>query len=212
MRTLSILCNLTVMWSDITNKREVYQLSSYAINGQSSCLLFLVLQIFYLFLFLKVICFISLRMYGTKCTGCKTTIPANEFVMRALGNVYHIQCFVCTMCGHRLEKGQEFALKDNKLYCKDDYGKLPSKGSSSSPPHKQQQESKSTLSLLLVICVGCSKPRVNNLFPSRLKLLSQARPGAQTSIWNQFYFHMKEISFFYGKDGHRDPFWERGLR
>lgn len=48
------------------------------------------------------------------------------------------------MCGHRLEKGQEFALKDNKLYCKDDYGKLPSKGSSSSPPHKQQQESKST--------------------------------------------------------------------
>ena len=83
-------------------------------------------------------------MYGTNCSGCKTTIPANEFVMRALGNVYHIQCFVCTMCGHRLEKGQEFALKDNKLYCKDDYGKLPSKGSSSSPPHKQQQESKST--------------------------------------------------------------------
>lgn len=73
------------------------------------------------------------KMYGTKCSGCKTTIPANEFVMRALGNVYHIQCFVCTMCGHRLEKGQEFALKDNKLYCKDDYGKLPSKGSSSSP-------------------------------------------------------------------------------
>ena len=83
------------------------------------------------------------RMYGTKCSGCKTTIPANEFVMRALGNVYHIQCFVCTMCGHRLEKGQEFALKDNKLYCKEDYGKLPTKGSSNSPPHKQQQESKS---------------------------------------------------------------------
>ena len=81
-------------------------------------------------------------MYGTKCSGCKTTIPANEFVMRALGNVYHIQCFVCTMCGHRLEKGQEFALKDNKLYCKDDYGKLPTKGSSNSPPHKPQQESK----------------------------------------------------------------------
>ena len=101
-----------------------------------------------LYLFPKVMfgfCFfLSFRMYGTKCSGCKTTIPANEFVMRALGNVYHIQCFVCTMCGHRLEKGQEFALKDNKLYCKDDYGKLPSKGSSSSPPHKQQQESKAT--------------------------------------------------------------------
>ncbi|XP_029195579.1 LIM homeobox transcription factor 1-beta-like isoform X6 [Acropora millepora] len=80
------------------------------------------------------------KMYATKCTGCKATIPANEFVMRALGNVYHLQCFVCAMCGQRLVKGQEFALKDNKLYCKDDYGKLPTKGSSNSPPHKQQQE------------------------------------------------------------------------
>ena len=94
-------------------------------------------------------------MYGTKCSGCKTTIPANEFVMRALGNVYHIQCFVCTMCGHRLEKGQEFALKDNKLYCKDDYGKLPSKGSSSSPPHKQQQESKATFLNVMLPYVCC---------------------------------------------------------
>lgn len=82
------------------------------------------------------------RMYATKCTGCKATIPANEFVMRALGNVYHLQCFVCAMCGQRLVKGQEFALKDNKLYCKEDYGKLPTKGSSNSPPQKQQQESK----------------------------------------------------------------------
>jgi len=85
--------------------------------------------------------FCSYRTYGTKCSGCKTTIPANEFVMRALGNVYHIQCFVCTMCGHQLEKGQEFALKDNNLYCKEDYGKIPIKGPANSPPRKQQQES-----------------------------------------------------------------------
>ena len=84
-------------------------------------------------------------MYATKCSGCKTTIPANEFVMRALGNVYHLQCFLCAMCGQRLVKGQEFALKDNKLYCKEDYGKLTTKGSSNSPLHKQQQESKSQI-------------------------------------------------------------------
>ena len=45
------------------------------------------------------------------------------------------------MCGHRLEKGQEFALKDNNLYCKEDYGKIPIKGPANSPPHKPQQES-----------------------------------------------------------------------
>ncbi|KAK3742896.1 hypothetical protein QZH41_018929, partial [Actinostola sp. cb2023] len=69
------------------------------------------------------------KVFGTKCSGCKKTIPANELVMRALGNVYHLQCFVCAMCGHVLEKGQEFALKDNQLYCKLDYAKLPKQSS-----------------------------------------------------------------------------------
>ena len=86
--------------------------------------------------------FFGPRVYGTKCSGCKKPIPANELVMRALGNVYHIQCFICTMCGHPLEKGQEFALKDNKLYCKEDYGKLSVNSSTNNTSHKIQQESK----------------------------------------------------------------------
>ena len=58
--------------------------------------------------------------------------------MRALGNVYHLQCFVCAMCGHRLEKGQEFALKDNKLYCKEDFEKLSSNPKVNSRPHESK--------------------------------------------------------------------------
>lgn len=121
------------------------------------------------YLFVITIRFFFLRVYGTKCSGCKTTIPANEFVMRALGNVYHIQCFVCTMCGHRLEKGQEFALKENKLYCREDYGKLPAKGSSSSPPRKQQQESEFLVLIRFVdifLFLSVMKTEWFNIYPS----------------------------------------------
>lgn len=89
--------------------------------------------------------FFSYRVFGTKCSGCKKTIPANELVMRALGNVYHLHCFVCAMCGHVLEKGQEFALKDNKLYCKMDYAKLPKQSSRRSRINNNDNDSSKTI-------------------------------------------------------------------
>ena len=41
--------------------------------------------------------------------------------MKALQNVYHVDCFKCFECGDKLEKGDEFILKDNKLYCSADF-------------------------------------------------------------------------------------------
>ncbi|XP_020915885.1 LIM homeobox transcription factor 1-beta isoform X3 [Exaiptasia diaphana] len=85
------------------------------------------------------------KVFGTKCSGCKKTIPANELVMRALGNVYHLQCFVCAMCGHVLEKGQEFALKDNQLYCKLDFAKLPKPSNRRNRVNNENNESSKTI-------------------------------------------------------------------
>ncbi|XP_028394707.1 LIM homeobox transcription factor 1-beta-like isoform X3 [Dendronephthya gigantea] len=61
------------------------------------------------------------KLFGTKCSHCGEPIPSNELVMRTAGHVYHINCFACVVCECRLEKGQEFALKDNKLYCKEHF-------------------------------------------------------------------------------------------
>lgn len=70
------------------------------------------------------------RLFGTKCSTCKQDIAANELVMRALQNVYHLHCFKCDECGRNFEKGDEFGLKDNRLYCKDDlHGIKREKGS-----------------------------------------------------------------------------------
>jgi len=70
------------------------------------------------------------RLFGAKCSTCKQDIAANELVMRALHHVYHLHCFKCDECGRSLEKGDEFGLKDDRLFCKDDFnGIKPEKDS-----------------------------------------------------------------------------------
>lgn len=41
--------------------------------------------------------------------------------MRAKDNLYHIDCFHCVACRRQLIPGDEFALKDNELFCKEDH-------------------------------------------------------------------------------------------
>ncbi|XP_071509449.1 LIM/homeobox protein LMX-1.2-like [Diadema antillarum] len=63
------------------------------------------------------------KLFGTKCNACLQSIPSSELVMRALSNVYHLRCFTCVICDQQLKKGDEFVLKENRLYCKEDYTK-----------------------------------------------------------------------------------------
>ncbi|UYV75326.1 LMO1 [Cordylochernes scorpioides] len=51
------------------------------------------------------------KLFGTTglCSACNKTIPAFEMVMRARGNVYHLECFACQQCNHRCEI--EFAVE-----------------------------------------------------------------------------------------------------
>ncbi|XP_035218618.1 LIM domain only protein 3-like [Stegodyphus dumicola] len=64
-----------------------------------------------------------LRLFGTTglCSACNKTIPAFEMVMRARGNVYHLECFACQQCNHRFCVGDRFYLFDNKVLCEYDY-------------------------------------------------------------------------------------------
>ncbi|GIY76372.1 rhombotin-1 [Caerostris darwini] len=64
-----------------------------------------------------------LRLFGTTglCSACNKTIPAFEMVMRARGNVYHLECFACQQCFHRFCVGDRFYLFENKVLCELDY-------------------------------------------------------------------------------------------
>ncbi|XP_013415182.1 LIM homeobox transcription factor 1-alpha isoform X1 [Lingula anatina] len=63
------------------------------------------------------------KLYGTKCNRCRQPIPPNGLVMRALDHVYHMQCFICVVCGHQLQKGEQFVMKDGQLLCRLDFEK-----------------------------------------------------------------------------------------
>ncbi|KAJ8871759.1 hypothetical protein PR048_028096 [Dryococelus australis] len=44
------------------------------------------------------------KLFGNTghCAACSKVIPAFEMVMRARNNVYHLECFACQQCNHRL--------------------------------------------------------------------------------------------------------------
>ncbi|KAL1456627.1 hypothetical protein WDU94_001342 [Cyamophila willieti] len=43
--------------------------------------------------------------------------------MKTLDNVFHVQCFVCVVCGCRLQRGEQFVIKQGQLFCRPDYEK-----------------------------------------------------------------------------------------
>lgn len=44
--------------------------------------------------------------------------------MRAsVENIFHLKCFVCVVCGVRLQKGDQYVIKQSQLFCRPDYEK-----------------------------------------------------------------------------------------
>ncbi|XP_064608868.1 insulin gene enhancer protein ISL-1-like isoform X2 [Liolophura sinensis] len=68
------------------------------------------------------------RLFGTKCAKCSLGFSKNDFVMRAKNKIYHIECFRCTACSRQLIPGDEFALRDDGLFCKADHEVLERSG------------------------------------------------------------------------------------
>ncbi|XP_048098448.1 insulin gene enhancer protein isl-1 isoform X3 [Alosa alosa] len=62
-----------------------------------------------------------IRLYGIKCAKCNIGFSKNDFVMRARSKVYHIECFRCVACSRQLIPGDEFALREDGLFCRADH-------------------------------------------------------------------------------------------
>lgn len=61
------------------------------------------------------------RLFGTKCDKCSLSFRKDDFVMRAKTKIYHIECFRCSACERQLIPGDEFALREDGLFCKEDH-------------------------------------------------------------------------------------------
>uniref|UniRef100_F1L3C2 LIM/homeobox protein Awh n=1 Tax=Ascaris suum TaxID=6253 RepID=F1L3C2_ASCSU len=64
------------------------------------------------------------RQFGTKCSSCRRLIQPTDWVRRARSFVYHLACFACDQCKRQLSTGEEFALQDCRLLCKQHYVEL----------------------------------------------------------------------------------------
>uniref|UniRef100_A0A671NE02 Insulin gene enhancer protein isl-2a-like n=1 Tax=Sinocyclocheilus anshuiensis TaxID=1608454 RepID=A0A671NE02_9TELE len=73
------------------------------------------------------------RLFGIKCAKCNTGFCSSDLVMRARDNVYHMECFRCSVCSRHLLPGDEFSLRDEELLCRADHGLLIERASAGSP-------------------------------------------------------------------------------
>eukprot|EP01135_Chromosphaera_perkinsii_P000897 Nk52_evm60s152 gene=Nk52_evmTU60s152 len=61
-------------------------------------------------------------MGGPNCGLCGGTVSVPS--MNAADKFYHPECFKCFKCKKKINAGEKFALKDDTLYCLEDYTKL----------------------------------------------------------------------------------------
>ncbi|XP_024912015.1 insulin gene enhancer protein isl-2a isoform X2 [Cynoglossus semilaevis] len=73
------------------------------------------------------------RLFGIKCAKCNMGFCSSDLVMRARDNVYHMECFRCSVCSRHLLPGDEFSLREEELLCRADHSLLAERGSAGSP-------------------------------------------------------------------------------
>ena len=63
------------------------------------------------------------RRFGVKCGRCGQCLLPHDLVMRTRFSIYHIACFVCTVCGRTLNRGDQYVVRAGQLVCMADYEK-----------------------------------------------------------------------------------------
>ncbi len=68
---------------------------------------------------LKFQCLLQ-RLFGAKCDKCMRSFGKSDYVMRAKNKIFHLECFRCAACEKQLVPGDEYSLRHDELFCKDD--------------------------------------------------------------------------------------------
>ena len=61
------------------------------------------------------------RIFGMRCSRCKAILQPDEIIMKTSGQVFHLQCFRCSLCDDHLHKGDPYIFRDGLLLCHADF-------------------------------------------------------------------------------------------
>lgn len=57
----------------------------------------------------------------TQCAKCHRKITSNDWIRRARDKILHLCCFCCDTCHRQLSSGEEFALVQGQILCREHY-------------------------------------------------------------------------------------------
>lgn len=60
------------------------------------------------------------RLFMIKCNRCGDNINRNDLIMKSRSKIYHFECFCCNVCNKKLLPGDEYQIREEQLYCKED--------------------------------------------------------------------------------------------
>nr|QFQ66900.1 ISL1-like protein [Hofstenia miamia] len=80
------------------------------------------------------------ELFSVKCAECKLAFEKTDFIMKAANKIFHVECFRCGICNRQLLPGDEFALRKDGIYCREDSENLDKNGNSFSEENHEQAE------------------------------------------------------------------------
>ncbi len=60
------------------------------------------------------------HLFSTKCDRCMVFLNKEDLVIRSKSKIFHFDCFSCSICNRKLLPGDEYQLKNDMLFCKED--------------------------------------------------------------------------------------------
>ncbi|GMT35462.1 hypothetical protein PFISCL1PPCAC_26759, partial [Pristionchus fissidentatus] len=61
------------------------------------------------------------RMFAYRCSGCDGALEKEDLVRRAKDKIFHVDCFVCSICTRKLDTGDELYIVGNGFVCERDW-------------------------------------------------------------------------------------------